>query len=239
MKKLIMSVLLIITAAFVVTGCSIVNNGKVKEETISIHKDQAKNLDVSLDLGAGSMNVSKGTKNWVEGKAEYNNKSFKPDVSYKLKNSTGDVKVDQSKHHLSKMKIGKIKSEWDLKLSDKIPLDLNVNTGASKTNLDLRGLKLNKLNINAGVGELNVNLGGNWKNSFETNIKTGIGKTTVVLPSNVGVKVKLSKGIGKANVIDLISKGNGVYVNEAYDDAKIKLEVNMDIGVGEVTFKLD
>lgn len=239
MKKIFISALLIITSVFVLTGCGVFNNGKVKEETVSIHQDKAKKLDVSLDLGAGVMNVSKGTKNWVEGSIEYNNKYFNPDVSYKLKDSTGEVTIDQSKKHFPNVKIGKLKNEWDLKLSNKVPINLDVNTGASKTNLDLRGLNLNKLEIEAGVGELNVNLGGSWNKSFEANIDTGVGKTTVVLPSDVGVKVNLDKGIGKANVIDLISKGNGVYVNEAYENADVKLTINMDIGVGEVNFKLD
>ncbi|XZF76777.1 LiaF domain-containing protein [Bacillus sp. AL-1R] len=114
-----------------------------------------------------------------------------------------------------------------------------MNTGASKTNLDLRGLDLNKLEIEAGVGELNVNLGGQWNKSFDANIETGLGKTTIVLPSDVGVKINLSKGIGKANIADFISKGNGVYVNEAYENADVKLTINMDLGVGEVNFKVD
>lgn len=239
MKKLFISALLIITSVFIVSGCSIFNNGEVKEEAISIHKDKAKKLDVNLDLGAGSMNVSKGTKLWVDGMIEYNNKYFDPNVSYKLNKSTGEVRIDQSKKHLPKVKIGKLKNEWNLKLSNKVPIELDVNTGASKTNLDLRGLDLKELDIEAGVGELNVNLGGSWSKSFDANIETGVGKTTVILPSDVGVKVNLSKGIGKANVIDLISKGNGVYVNEAYENADVKITVNMDIGVGEVNFKVD
>ncbi|WP_088012236.1 toast rack family protein [Gottfriedia acidiceleris] len=239
MKKLFISALLIISSVFVLTGCGVFNNGKVKEETVSIHQDKAKKLDVSLDLGAGVMNVSKGTKKWVEGSIEYNNKYFNPDVSYKLKDSTGEVRIDQSKKHFPNVKIGKLKNEWNLKLSNKVPINLDVNTGASKTNLDLRGLNLNEVEIEAGVGELNVNLGGSWNKSFEANIDTGVGKTTIVLPSDVGVKVNLDKGIGKANVIDLISKGNGVYVNEAYENADVKLTINMDIGVGEVNFKLD
>ncbi|UPM53601.1 toast rack family protein [Gottfriedia acidiceleris] len=239
MKKFIISALLMISSVFILSSCSIFNNEKVKEETVSIHKDQAKKLDVSLDLGAGVMNLSEGTKNWVDGTIEYNNKYFNPDVSYKLKDVTGKVRIEQSKKHFPKVKIGKLKNEWNLELSNKLPIDLDVNTGASKTNLDLRGLNLNKLEIEAGVGELNVNLGGSWNKSFEANIETGVGKTTIVLPSDVGVKINLNKGIGKANVVDLISKGNGVYVNEAYEKADVKLTINVDLGVGEVNFKLD
>ncbi|XZF76776.1 toast rack family protein [Bacillus sp. AL-1R] len=116
MKKIFIAALLIITSVFVFASCSIFNNEKVKEETVTIHKDQAKKLDVNLDLGAGVMNVSKGTKNWVDGTIEYNNIYLNPDVSYKLKDSTGEVRIDQSKKHFPKVNIGKYKNEWNLKL---------------------------------------------------------------------------------------------------------------------------
>ncbi|WP_233436365.1 LiaF domain-containing protein [Lysinibacillus capsici] len=118
-------------------------------------------------------------------------------------------------------------------------MDLNVETGASLANLDLQGLQLEKLDIEAGVGDLTVNLGGDWKKSFTTTIETGVGQTTVILPSKVGVKLTTEKGIGSSNVEGLISKGNGVYVNEAYDKADVVLEVNSELGIGEITFKLD
>ncbi|WP_088070884.1 toast rack family protein [Gottfriedia luciferensis] len=238
MKKILFSILFVLTTLFIVVGFSIGNNDNVKNELISIKKDKAKKLHVDLNLGAGEMTVSKGAKNWIDGSIDYNRK-LEPTVSYSLKDTTGEVKIDQSKKHFPNFKIGKFKNEWDLKLTNKVPLDLDVNTGASKTNLDLRGLKLKKLNIETGVGELNVNLSGNWKNSFDVNIESGVGKTTIILPSNVGVKVKTSKGIGKANVVDLISKGNGVYVNKAYEDSKVKVTINMELGVGEVNLKVD
>ncbi|MBB6444822.1 hypothetical protein [Bacillus benzoevorans] len=125
------------------------------------------------------------------------------------------------------------------KLSEDIPLDLEVNSGASDTNLDLQGLKLERLDIETGVGDLNVNLGGDWKKSFETNIETGVGSTTVILPSKVGVKIISSKGLAETNVTGFISRGNGVYVNEVFDDADVILNVNTEIGVGEVTFEIE
>lgn len=239
MKKSFLIAILFGATLVVTTGCNMFTNGKVQEELISIEKDNAKTLDVELDLGAGKLNIAKGGNEWVEGIAEYSNKQLKPKVSYDLKGSKGKVKIKQGKNKLPNMKIGKFKNEWNLALTDKIPLDLDVNAGASKTDLDLKGLDLNSLEIENGVGELTVDLGGDWKRSFKSNIETGVGKTTIILPSDIGVKIHSNKGIGKANVVNFISKGNGVYVNEAYESSKETLIVDMDMGVGEVSFKLD
>lgn len=75
--------------------------------------------------------------------------------------------------------------------------------------------------------------------SFKANIETGVGQTTIIVPSKVGVKLTTEKGIGSSNIEGLISKGQGVYVNEAYDKADVILDIKSEIGVGDITFKLD
>jgi N-terminal domain of toast_rack, DUF2154 len=239
MKKPFFLALIIGSLLTVTSGCNLIDKGKVKEESISVKKDKAKELDVELNLGLGELTVTKGAKNWIDGSIKYNDKHLKPKVSYELNGSTGKVEVDQVNKRSSKVEIDKKTNEWDLELTNKVPLNLEVNTGAAKTNLDLRGLNLKNLDIETGVGELNVNLGGNWEKSFEADVQTGVGKTTIILPVDIGVKIISSKGIGKANAVDFISKGDGVYVNEAYKNAKEVITVNMELGVGEVTFKLD
>lgn len=237
MKKLVGLGVVMGTSALVLSGCFSFIPNKMREEAILVEKDKVKALEVDIDLGVGEMNVSSGAKEWVEGNAEYNIKKLAPQVDYDVHGDTGEVEI---KHKGStKLGLSNIKNTWAIQLNDSIPMDLTVETGASLANLDLQGLQLEKLDIEAGVGDLTVNLGGDWKKSFTTTIETGVGQTTVILPSKVGVKLTTEKGIGSSNVEGLISKGNGVYVNEAYDKADVVLEVNSELGIGEITFKLD
>ncbi|MCS1390092.1 toast rack family protein [Lysinibacillus boronitolerans] len=237
MKKLVGLGVVMGTSALVLSGCFSFIPNKMREEAILVEKDKVKALEVDIDLGVGEMNVSSGAKEWVEGNAEYNIKKLAPQVDYDVHGDTGEVEI---KHKGStRLGLSNIKNTWAIQLNDSIPMDLTVETGASLANLDLQGLQLEKLDIEAGVGDLTVNLGGDWKKSFTTTIETGVGQTTVILPSKVGVKLTTEKGIGSSNVEGLMSKGNGVYVNEAYDKADVVLEVNSELGIGEITFKLD
>lgn len=237
MKKLLFTGLVISAALFVLSGCSSAIAGELNEDSIVVKKDKAKELDVELNLGVGEITVQKGTKEWIEGNVKYNVKDLEPKVEYDLRRKKGEVVIEHK--NLKKFRISEIKNEWDFKLTDKIPINLSVNTGASMANLDLQGLQIGNLDIETGVGDLTVDLLGDWKKSFETNIETGVGQTTVILPSKVGVKIKAEKGIGAINVVGFISKGNDVYVNEAYEDADVILTVDAEVGVGEVTFKLE
>ena len=237
MKKLVGLGVVLGTSVFVLSGCFSFLPSKMQEETILVEKDKAKTLEVAIDLGVGEMNLTGGAKEWVEGKADYNIKKLAPQVNYDVSGDTGEVEI---KHKGStKLGISNIKNTWDIQLNDDIPMDLTVETGASLANLDLQGLQLEKLDIEAGVGDLTVNLGGDWKKSFNASIETGVGKTTVIVPSKVGVKLTTEKGIGSSNIEGLISKGKGVYVNEAYDKADVVLEIKSEIGLGDITFKLD
>lgn len=237
MKKLVGLGVVLGTSVFVLSGCFSFLPSKMQEETILVEKDKAKTLEVAIDLGVGEMNLTGGAKEWVEGKADYNIKKLAPQVNYDVSGDIGEVEI---KHKGStKLGISNIKNTWDIQLNDDIPMDLTVETGASLANLDLQGLQLEKLDIEAGVGDLTVNLGGDWKKSFNASIETGVGKTTVIVPSKVGVKLTTEKGIGSSNIEGLISKGKGVYVNEAYDKADVVLEIKSEIGLGDITFKLD
>jgi hypothetical protein len=75
--------------------------------------------------------------------------------------------------------------------------------------------------------------------SFDVTLEMGVGSSTIILPSEVGVKIESSKGLGKVDFDGLISKGNGVYVNEAYENADVIINLKTDLDVGAVTFKLE
>ena len=239
MKKVFFTGVLGMSLMVAVTGCGVFANGSEENGNVTIEKDKAKELHLELTLGAGELNVEKGADEWVEGSINYNQDKLKPEVSYKLKGDKGIAVIDQeNKGLLDKINFGELKNEWNLALSDEIPLNLVVNSGASDTNLDLKGLNLKELDVNAGVGDITIDLSGKWKKSFDAVLALGVGQSTIILPEDVGVKIESSKGIGTADFVGFISTGDGIYVNEAYEDADVNINLKTDLGVGESIFKL-
>jgi hypothetical protein len=240
MKKVfvlgVMSVLMLI----VVSGCQMDVSGNEESFEVQVDKDHAKELEVELNIGAGELNVESGGKEWVEGTIDYNHKKLEPEISYKVKGDAGVAVIEQGeKGLLDKINIGEIDNHWNLRLNDEIPMDLVINSGASETMLDLKGLELQNLEVNAGVGDISIDLSGDWQESFDATLDMGVGKSTIILPSDVGVKIEASKGIGKSNLVGFISQGDGVYVNDAYEDADVIINLKTNLGVGEATFKME
>jgi hypothetical protein len=240
MNKTFVSGVLVASILVLVPGCGNLFGGKGESGEVKIEKDKAKELELELNIGVGELNVNPGADEWVEGTLEFNEDKFKSEVSYKLKGDKGIAAIEQKeKKKLGDIKIGKVKNTWNLNLNDEIPIDLSVNSGASDTNLDLKGLKLSGLDVDAGVGNVTIDLGGKWEESFDVTLEMGVGKSTIILPDDVGVKIIATKGIGNADFVGLISKGDGVYVNEAFEDADVIINLETDMGVGETIFKVE
>lgn len=225
-------------ALLVLSGCNVMATGKMEEITVEVAKDKAEKLEIELNMGAGELIVSEGTGEWLEGEVAYNNDKLEPKVTYDLNGDEGHLVFEQKQKSLSSIKLGDIKNEWDIKLSKDVPIDLAVNAGASNTNLSLQGVQLTSLDVNAGVGDMTVDLTGDWNESFNVDLKMGVGQTEVLLPKDVGVKIVSKKGIGSAEFKGFISQGDGVYVNDAYEDSDKVITVNTELGVGEVEFIL-
>lgn len=231
----------IIAASFLViaVGCGPFFNGNDDSKTVLIEKDKADELVLELNIGAGELRVDGGANEWAEGTIEYTNNKLTPDITYKLKDDKGIAVIEQDDGIFKNLNIGDMKNTWNLKLNNDIPLDLKVNAGASETYLDLKGLQMNDLEVNAGVGDMTIDMSGNFDESFDATLHMGVGDSTIILPKDVGVKINSANGIGKTDYDGFISNGNGIYVNEAYEDAKVVINVNTELGVGKVTFKIE
>lgn len=239
MRKITCSAL--ITIAFIIwmTGCSSLAIGNEKVEDIYVEEDTAEQLDMNLEIDYGQVNISSGSNAWVDGEINYNVRELEPKVTYKLKKNQGEITIDQPKKADINVKKGALKNDWNLQLTKNVPVHLKVNTGASDTYMNLQGMQLASLDVETGVGKSTVNLAGTWEESFDVNIDMGVGESTVILPKDVGVEIKSSKGIGSATFNGFTSNGKGMYVNDAFENADVIISVETELGIGAVNFELE
>lgn len=227
--------ILVVSAALLLflSGCNFVFSEEVLQKDVVVEKGDAKQLRVDVTIGAGELHVSGGAEDWVNGDIRYSDPKLEPMVESDQEG--GKIRVKQSSVNFAFAKDAT--NNWDLQLTDEVPVDLNVSAGASKTTLDLTGMQLSSVDIDSGVGELTVDLQGDWKESFDVNLDSGVGQTTFLLPSDIGVKINAESGIGSTQFNGFLSKGDGTYVNQAYETSDIVITIDADVGVGETVFK--
>jgi hypothetical protein len=224
------------TLLALVAGCSIIITpaipGADRTDTKTIDIGGATSASVEVDLGTGELTLGGGSTGLATTTFTYNVERLKPTVDYTVKDSRGTLVIAQPKAPIA---IGSgMHNQWDVKLSNTIPIDLKINTGAGKSDLNLRGLNLVSANVAGGAGELRADLSGSWKKSVQVTIAGGVGKISVLVPTSVGARVTVTTGLGSVTVNGLQKDGDS-WVNAAYGTSPVTLDVTIKAGVGEVT----
>jgi hypothetical protein len=217
-----------------ITGCiGRMRVGPTQMTAETVELGGADSVRVDVGLGVGEVNIEGGAGDLLEADFTFNVEEWEPNIDYRISGREGRLTVKQPDSNVEGIPDDQIEYTWDLKLSDDVPMDLDVTLGVGDSNLDLRGLSLTNLNVEVGVGEADVDLSGDWPESFDVDIQGGVGSTRVILPREVGVRVRTQTGIGAISVRGLIRDGD-VYTNEAYEGADVVLDIEVQGGVGSI-----
>ncbi len=154
---------------------------------------------------------------------------------------------------------------WDAALTPNIPLELVIEGGTGKSELDFSALQLNGLTLEGGVGETDMQLpagahytvklkGGVGNTSLHLapdshltlHIHGGVGNTTLHLPPSLAVKLDSEGGVGSVKVPAHITRtmrgkdaigDSGVWESEGFALAERKVTIRHHGGVGNLVIK--
>jgi N-terminal domain of toast_rack, DUF2154 len=231
----------VLTLMLGAAGCS-VWNGPAVGETRTISKSvplgRQKSVAVDINMGAGNLKVEGGARDLMNADFTYNVDAWKPEVRYDANGDQGHLTIQQPHDsHNSYHNFRGARYEWDVRLNNQVPMEMNINAGVGKASLNLAGLNLSRLKVNMGVGEGDIDLDGRWSHNLEASIKGGVGKATLRLPRDVGVRVTVQGGLGEIHASDF-SKNGDVYTNSAYGKSRVNLNIDVQGGVGKVDLVL-
>lgn len=187
------------------------------KESITVPATGFDETRLTISFGAGSLKLSPGAKDLVNGTVVYNVPELKPQVTSGGSNveiSQGDFK------NLSRFK--DMKNEWDLKLGAS-PMELNINAGAYDGEYELGGLSLTSLTVKDGAANVEM--------SFSKPNAT----TMSVLRYETGASNVTLSGLANANFSTLIfSGGAGDYELDFSGSLTNDGTVNIEMGAGSV-----
>src|SRR5215211_2127960 len=216
-------------------ACAVKQVGDLQRQSQSVDVEEARSVRADLRMGAGELNLTGGANRLMEADFSYNVADWKPKVSYDVSGDTGELSVKQD--IIAGVPVGEARNEWDIHFNDEVPANLSVQMGAGESNLDLDSLTPTGLTLHMGSGKTSVDLTGDYARSLDASIEGGVGEATVLLPSEVGARVSADGGLGKINAEGLRRKGDS-YVNDAYGDSEVTVEVDIQGGVGQITLEV-
>lgn len=175
-------------------------------------------LKLRLEMGMGELTLQPGAQGLIQGTIRYNVPEWEPQILHGPASLVLTQRQADGQLALPKETI----NEWDLKLGN-YPLDLTINAGAYKGELDLSGLPLTRLQINDGASEARVVFNAlNPLPMDQLRYRTGASKVELL-------------GLGNTNADEIIFEGGtGAYILDFSGNLSHDMNIHIKSGVSQV-----
>jgi hypothetical protein len=122
---------------------------------------------------------------------------------------------------------------WTMGVSGEVPLDLELEGGASRTLLDLSETQLRSLRLKTGASETRVKLP---HGAGATTIRAEAGAASLVfeVPASVAVRVRSQMSLGSTTIDPRIARSADGWESAGYAEAENRVELDVRGGVGSV-----
>jgi hypothetical protein len=205
----------------------------IEHQSKTVERQGAKFVRAAIEMGAGDLFLSGGSNNLLEASFDYRASSGAPRVDYHVDGGTGDLTITESSSKTHVVIGPSSDNDWNLRLSNEVPVELKIDMGAGRGTLRLRELNLTRLQLNMGAGRIDVDLTGDRKQDLQGDIEGGVGEANIRLPKDVGVVVNASGGIGTIDAHGLKHNGDE-YTNEAYGKSPATIHLKVEGGIGRI-----
>ena len=220
---------IIAVGLWILGGRFVTNVDFNKARQFSIPLQGAKEGRLSIDHGAGQIELSAGANagDFLTGLA-----GVGMDHSSHLDGDKLEVKIDAGPSFMPF--IGPEGGVWQFRLNPDLPISLDIDAGASRLNLDLRDLQVKYLSFDGGASRITLTLPARVKNMV-VDIEAGAAGIDLNVPQGVGLRLRL-KSVGSANIDQtrFTPREGNIYQSLDYDTVKYRAEVTIEGGATSV-----
>ncbi len=220
--------LIIAFGIWLITGF-FVRNRPIEGEKVSIPLEGATSATIKLDHGAGKLSIHSGAE-----PNEIMNGTFGNGLNYKSQMEGGRIEVKLRSSQQFWVWWPGESLDWDIRVNRDIPLNLKIDSGASASILDLSDLKVTDLDIDTGASSTEVTLPANAGNTH-VEIDTGASSVKTTIPAGVAASIRIKSGIAAVNVNSRFPQlGGGLYQSADYGTAANRVDIIISAGVGSI-----
>jgi hypothetical protein len=162
----------------------------------------AKDLAVNLKFDIGQFEITKASDdNLFSFDLQYDKQHYEPKFNF----DSGDhasmrLEINSRGYGLNRARSRD--NDLTLRLNDKLPIDLDVTTGVSESNLDMTGLQVRRMHLRGGVGKTEVTFDRPSPERLRSlDVESGVGELVIHGLGNTQVEsLSLRGGIGRTEL---------------------------------------
>jgi predicted membrane protein len=119
---------------------------------------------------------------------------------------------------------------------------MRIDAGACKLEIEgLANANFKRMDFDGGVGDFTLDFSGDLKHSAVVDIEMGLGHLTILVPEEIGVKIK-----SNGSILSSISFDKGVFeeveedvwINDEYGETDVELNFKIEVGLGAVDIEM-
>ncbi len=207
-------------------------NWEVYQETAGeIDLKEAEEGSLSIDLGFGNVYVDASDSSSVT----YTVPDDYTDIYSRLGGKSASIEFDQESKNFFDW-VDKENSDYKFHLPENVEWDIDINTGAIDANIDLEDLDVRNLDIDCGAGDIDITFGKKAALVY-TEIDCGATEITLNVPHEAGIEVNFDGLVDEENfsAFGLERITDSIYRSPGFEKEDIKIFVEIDTGIGDVT----
>jgi len=208
---------------------SVFMRGKVEAESASVELQDAREANVRINHGAGELRLHGGAA-----ATELFHGTFAGGLDHKS-NRNGDkleVKMRPANDFIMFPPfISKDQLDWDVSFNMSIPISLDMNTGANKSEINLRDMNVTNIRLTSGASDTVITLP--ERGRLKLSCEVGAASLTVIVPEGVAIRARATIGAGDFHV-DKTRFPN----NESPDFASAQNAVDIHITGGAASVRI-
>ena len=189
---------------------------------------------VEVDFGAGKLSVGslpESSENLAEGQF---GGARKVNATLDRRGSEATLKLSRTSRAFF---WGSVEEEWDIQLSPRVAIGLDVDTGASDVELDLTDLQVDKFSLDIGAARARVRFP-RAAGTTDAHVKAGAADLELVVPEGVAARISIEGALSRVDVDETrFPKKGDRHESVGFDEAQNKLTLEIDSGAANITVR--
>lgn len=193
--------------------------------------EETKYANLDLDLAASRLNINSTDSDLLT--ADLRGRRLNLRQEYSNGYEKVDISFESRAYNMFNLQTND--ATYDFNLNNELIWDIDLDLGALSGEINLEDIPVRSIDLDSGAASLSIILGD--KHDLDFAIDSGASSLDIIIPTGVGLKIDMDSGLTSSNIEELALTDMGdYYISSDYDSADVKINMDIDTGVGKVNF---
>jgi hypothetical protein len=122
--------------------------------------------------------------------------------------------------------------DWDLALNADVRLELKLDSGANRAEINLRDLHVTSLDLDSGASDTKLTLPARGR--LRADLDIGAASMDITIPDGVAARIKIDHGASNVNVDARFPRVGGVHKSADFETAANAVDLDIDAGAAQI-----